>query len=81
MSEKQVSPRMYTRDLDCPLRLRVSQRDYAFLVNLADEKHLRVSDVVRNIIGEYRRSLDTIAALNDAIALVRSQQGGEQLDK
>lgn len=61
---------MYAKNLSEDLRLRLSSRDMDFLRSLSTERECTVSEVIRSIIGEYRRSLDTVRALNSAIALI-----------
>lgn len=65
---------MYEKNLTEDLRLRLSEKDMDFLRKLSDERGMTVSQVIRAIIGEYRRSLDTISAMRSAIELVKSQQ-------
>lgn len=58
---------MYNKDLTKDLRLRLSERDFDFLTACADERGLSVSETIRSIIGEYRRSLDFQNALVSAL--------------
>lgn len=62
---------MYTKNLTQDLRLRLSEKDFQFLVELSNDRGSTISDVIRSIIGEYRRGCDTINALNKAIELVK----------
>lgn len=54
---------MYTKNLTRDFRLRVSEEDFGFLTELAEQRYTTVSDTVRNIIGEYRRSLELLESL------------------
>lgn len=47
---------MYYKDLKGDLRIRLSYKDIEYLKVLAHYRHTSVSDVVRSIIGEYRRA-------------------------
>lgn len=68
---------MYTKNLTEDLRLRLTTRDMDFLRSLSDERGQSVSEVIRNIIGEYRRGLDSMATLSKAIELVNLVKEGE----
>lgn len=54
---------MYTKNLTRDFRLRVSEEDFDFLSRLAEQRYTSVSDTVRSIIGEYRRSLELLESL------------------
>lgn len=47
---------MYYKDLKGDLRIRLSYKDIEYLKVLAHYRRTSVSDVVRQIIGEYRRA-------------------------
>lgn len=47
---------MYYKDLKGDLRIRLSYRDIEYLKVLAHYRRTSVSEVVRQVIGEYRRS-------------------------
>lgn len=66
---------MYTKDLTEDFRLRLSKNDMDFLKALSSERGMSVSELCRSIIGEYRRSLDTMATLKEALEII--QKGGE----
>ena len=68
---------MYGKNLKNDVRIRVSNRDFDFLKGLADDRGDSISEVVRSIIGEYRRSVETIKILNEALDAAR----GEDIDK
>lgn len=76
---------MYEKNLKEDLRLRLSTKDMDFLRELSQERSCSVSEVIRSIIGEYRRSLETIKVLQDAIRLgagreVAVQNGDTETD-
>lgn len=48
---------MYHKDLDCSFRLRLSQTDMEYLINLSNERKQSVSECLRYIIGDYRRKM------------------------
>ncbi len=58
---------MYKKNLTNDFRLRLSDADMDFLRELAEERETTVSECVRYIIGEYRRSLETIDLINSAL--------------
>lgn len=68
---------MYKKNLTEDLRLRLSPKDMEFLRSLSEERGMSVSEIIRSIIGEYRRSLDTLNVLNEAIAITRKKQKEE----
>lgn len=58
---------MYEKNLTEDFRLRLSKKDMDFLRSLSDSRCQSVSECVRSIIREYRRSLDTIDILKAAL--------------
>lgn len=66
---------MYEKNLTEDLRLRLSATDMDFLRKLASERSVSVSECIRSIIGEYRRSLDAMKLLSDALTVVRENGG------
>lgn len=58
---------MYEKNLTEDFRLRLSKKDMDFLRSLSSSRAQSVSECVRSIIGEYRRSLDTIDILKAAL--------------
>lgn len=66
---------MYEKNLTEDLRLRLSSNDMDFLRSLSQKRSVSVSECIRSIIGEYRRSIDTVATLQDALALIREKEG------
>lgn len=67
---------MYEKNLTEDLRLRLSASDMDFLRRLSSERSVSVSECIRSIIGEYRRSLDTLRILSAAINLEKDKNGG-----
>ncbi len=65
---------MYKKNLTEDLRLRLSTKDMDFLRGLAEDRSVSVSEVIRSIIGEYRRSLDTINVLSKALELSKGEE-------
>lgn len=65
---------MYEKNLSEDLRLRLSSTDMEFLRKLSAERCVSVSEVIRSIIGEYRRSLDTINVLTDALKAIKEKE-------
>ena len=67
---------MYEKNLSEDLRLRLSKNDMDFLRRLSEQRAVTVSECIRSIIGEYRRSLETIDLLQRAVNLTEK---GEKL--
>ena len=65
---------MYNKDLTEDFRLRLSQTDMDFLRSLSEERNITISNLVRSIIGEYRRSLETMANLKDLLELAKKAE-------
>ena len=65
---------MYEKNLSEDLRLRLSKNDMDFLRELSAQRSVSVSECIRSIIGEYRRSLDTLDVLKKAINLANSEK-------
>lgn len=65
---------MYTKNLTEDLRLRLSSTDMDFLRSLSSERSISVSECIRSIIGEYRRSVDALNALTTAISFVNQKK-------
>lgn len=68
---------MYEKNLKEDLRLRLTSTDMDFLRNLSSQRGVSVSECIRSIIGEYRRSLDTLNTLKKAIELSNIEKGVE----
>ena len=60
---------MYEKNLNESVHLRLSEIDMNFLRSLSKQRGSSVSECIRSIIGEYRRSLDTLEALKEVINL------------
>lgn len=60
---------MYEKNLTEDFRLRLSKKDMDFLRSLSVNRGQSISECVRSIIGEYRRSIDTIDILRAALKL------------
>lgn len=71
---------MYDKNLSKDMHLRVSEKDMDFLQKLSEERNISISEVIRNMIGEYRRSLETIDVLSETIRLIKEKElKGEEL--
>lgn len=68
---------MYEKNLKEDLRLRLTKTDMDFLRKLSEDRAVSVSEVIRSIIGEYRRSLETIDLLTQALNLANKEKGEE----
>lgn len=66
---------MYEKNLKEDLRLRLNSTDMDFLRELSSQRGVSISECIRSIIGEYRRSLDTLDVLKKAIELSNSEKG------
>lgn len=64
---------MYNKNLTEEFRLRLSEKDMDFLKELSNERAVSVSECVRSIISEYRRSIEMINALNTAIQMTQKE--------
>lgn len=51
---------MYNKNLSEDLRLRLSKTDMDFLRELSSKYSVSVSQLLRSIIGEYRRALESL---------------------
>lgn len=58
---------MYEKNLTEDFRLRLSESDMSFLKKEAERRAVSVSEVVRSIIGEYRRSFKMVSIFADAL--------------
>lgn len=69
---------MYEKNLTEDLRLRLSADDMNFLRELSAKRSVSISECIRSIIGEYRRSVDALDALNKMLLLSQTvEKGGE----
>lgn len=65
---------MYEKNLSEDLRLRLSKEDMDFLRELSQKRSVSVSECIRSIIGEYRRSLDTLNVLTQFISVAKEKE-------
>lgn len=65
---------MYNKNLTEDLRLRLSTNDMDFLRELSKKRSVSVSECIRSIIGEYRRSLETLDVLTQALTLAKEKE-------
>lgn len=68
---------MYEKNLTEDLRLRLSKDDMDFLRELSEKRCVSVSECIRGIIGEYRRSLDTLNVIQEALKLAKQEKGAQ----
>lgn len=68
---------MYEKNLSEDLRLRLSKRDMDFLRDLSVKRCVSVSECIRSIIGEYRRSIDTMDILSKALDIAKRESEKE----
>lgn len=66
---------MYDKNLTEDLRLRLSTNDMDFLRELSSKRSVSVSECIRSIIGEYRRSLEALEVFSEAIRLSKEKGG------
>lgn len=67
---------MYEKNLSEDLRLRLSKTDMDFLRSLSEKRSISVSECIRGIIGEYRRSLETIDTMTELLKLAKEKEAG-----
>ena len=48
---------LYHKDLSASFRLRLSQEDLEFLINLSNDRQMSVSECMRYILSDYRRQM------------------------
>ena len=65
---------MYEKNLTEDLRLRLTSRDMEFLRDLSYSRGLSVSEVIRSIIGDYRRSYLALEAISRAVDSIDSEE-------
>lgn len=65
---------MYKKNLTNDLRLRLNDKDMDFLRSLSEEREISISELIRSIIGEYRRSLEFMNSFSDAVNLVKKER-------
>lgn len=67
---------MYKKDLSKEVRLRISENDMNFLIQVSEARNVTVSECIRSIIGEYRRATETMDTITKAMKLVEEQKRG-----
>lgn len=65
---------MYEKNLTEDLRLRLSPCDMDFLRDLSMKRSVSISECIRSIIGEYRRSIETLDLLSKAINIANEER-------
>lgn len=70
---------MYKKDLKEDLRLRLSKNDMDFLRSLSEERSVTISECIRSIIGEYRRSLRAVEILSRALEREKEEYLREEI--
>lgn len=65
---------MYEKNLSEDFRLRLSKEDMDFLRGISEKRNMSVSACLRSILGEYRRSLQTLDVLSEALKLARAEK-------
>lgn len=68
---------MYEKNLTEDLRLRLSKKDMDLLRQIANERACSISEVIRSIIGDYRRGLQAMEILNTIVK--KKQEGNGEL--
>lgn len=58
---------MYEKNLTEDLRLRLSKDDMDFLRSLSSKRCITISETIRSILGEYRRSLQMMDVIGNAM--------------
>lgn len=72
---------MYNKDLCEDLRLRLSKKDMDFLRDLSSERACSLSECIRSLIGEYRRSIEAMRTIMNAVELSKKVQEIESSEK
>jgi hypothetical protein len=65
---------MYEKNLTEDLRLRLSKTDMDFLRELSNQRGISISECIRGIIGEYRRSIDVLDTLKNAMSIIKEHK-------
>lgn len=63
---------IYEKNLTEDLRLRLSASDMDFLRGLSEERSQSISECIRSLIGEYRRSLQVVKVFQKALTLAEN---------
>ena len=59
---------MYCKNLKEDLRLRLTKEDMDFLREESERRGCSISEVIRSVIGEYRRTTEVLAIVSEALA-------------
>lgn len=65
---------MYNKNLTEDLRLRLTTNDMDFLRQISSERGQSISECIRSIIGEYRRSCDALESLSGLLKLAKEKE-------
>ena len=57
---------MYQKNLNHVVRVRIDDRDFEFLQDYSEKRDISISDTVRYLIGEYRRSVVTFEKIKES---------------
>lgn len=63
---------IYKKNLNSEFRLRLTDEDMDFLRDLSDDRKVSVSEVVRSIISEYRRSCEIVMRLEKSVDFINT---------
>lgn len=63
----------YKKDLNEQVRLRLSVGDMRFLKDLSAQRCITISELIRSIIGEYRRAVINMDYFKQAVELAQKQ--------
>lgn len=66
---------MYEKNLTEDLRLRLSSNDMNFLRELSAKRSVSISECIRSIISEYRRSSEALDLLTQALNIAKEKGG------
>lgn len=69
---------MYEKNLTEDLRLRLSTKDMDFLRELSEQRSVSLSEVIRSIIAEYRRSVETLNIMTQALKIAQNEQAKKE---
>lgn len=63
---------IYKKNLSSEFRLRLTDEDMDFLRDMSADRGVSVSEVVRSIISEYRRSCDIVLRLEKSVDFINT---------
>ena len=67
---------MYCKNLKEDLRLRLTKEDMDYLREESEKRGTSISEVIRSMIGEYRRTSEVLAIVSDALGKCGKDKGG-----